>query len=82
MRSGGRLWAEMAAPLLIGTDLRKASPETMKILTNKDVIAVDQDKLGVQGAPISTAGGRDVFVKPLANGDKDGYWELRRKDIA
>jgi alpha-galactosidase len=69
-RSHFSLWAEMAAPLLIGSDLRKASPETMKILTNKDVIAVDQDKLGVQGAPISTDGGRDVFVKPLANGDK------------
>ena len=69
-RSHFSLWAEMAAPLLIGTDLRKASPETMKILTNKDVIAVDQDRLGIQGAPISTDGGRDVFVKPLANGDK------------
>jgi alpha-galactosidase len=64
------LWAEMAAPLLIGSDLRKASAETMKILTNKEVIAVDQDKLGIQGAPISTDGGRDVFVKPLAGGDK------------
>lgn len=69
-RSHFSLWAEMAAPLLIGSDLRKASPETMKILENKDVIAVDQDKLGVQGAPISTDGGRDVFVKPLAGGDK------------
>jgi alpha-galactosidase len=69
-RSHFSLWAEMAAPLLIGSDLRKASPETMKILTNKDVIAVDQDKLGVQGAPISTDGGRDVFAKPLANGDR------------
>jgi alpha-galactosidase len=69
-RSHFSLWAEMAAPLLIGTDLRKASPETMKILTNKDVIAVDQDSLGAQGAPIATEGGRDVFVKPLANGDK------------
>ncbi len=69
-RSHFSLWAEMAAPLLIGTDLRKASAETMKILTNREVIAVDQDRLGVQGAPISTDGGRDVFVKPLANGDR------------
>jgi alpha-galactosidase len=69
-RSHFSLWAEMAAPLLIGSDLRKASQATMNILTNKDVIAIDQDKLGVQGAPISTDGGRDVFVKPLANGDK------------
>jgi alpha-galactosidase len=69
-RSHFSLWSVMAAPLLIGSDLRKASAETMKILTNKDVIAVDQDRLGVQGAPISTDGGRDVFVKPLANGDR------------
>ena len=69
-RSHFSLWAEMAAPLLIGTDLRKASAETMKILTNREVIAVDQDRLGVQGAPISTDGGRDVFVNPLANGDR------------
>jgi alpha-galactosidase len=69
-RSHFSLWSVMAAPLLIGSDLRKASAETMKILTNKDVIAVDQDKLGVQGSPISTEGGRDVFVKPLAGGDR------------
>ncbi len=69
-RSHFSLWSEMAAPLLIGSDLRKASAATMKILTNKEVIAVDQDELGVQGAPISTDGGRDVFVKPLSGGDR------------
>src|SRR3954468_22697063 len=69
-RSHFSLWAEMAAPLLIGSDLRKASAATMSILTNKEVIAVDQDRLGAQGTPISTEGGRDVFVKPLAGGDK------------
>ncbi|MCO5992097.1 NPCBM/NEW2 domain-containing protein [Actinoallomurus rhizosphaericola] len=69
-RSHFSLWSIMAAPLLIGTDLRKASAATMSILENKEVIAVDQDRLGVQGAPISTDGGRDVFVKRLANGDR------------
>ncbi|MFL6054953.1 MAG: NPCBM/NEW2 domain-containing protein [Actinoallomurus sp.] len=69
-RSHFSLWSVMAAPLLIGTDLRKASAATMSILENKEVIAVDQDKLGVQGAPISTEGGRDVFAKRLANGDR------------
>ncbi|MGH8963522.1 MAG: NPCBM/NEW2 domain-containing protein [Jatrophihabitantaceae bacterium] len=64
------LWAEMAAPLLIGTDLRKATPETMAILTNKDVIAIDQDKLGVQGQVIAQGNGTMVFNKPLANGDR------------
>ena len=71
-RSHFSLWSIMAAPLLIGTDLREATPETLAILRNREVIGVDQDRLGVQGAPIATAGadGKDVFVKPLANGDR------------
>jgi alpha-galactosidase len=64
------LWAEMASPLLIGTDLRKATAETLAIYSNKDVIAVDQDKLGVQGQVIASANGTMVFDKPLANGDR------------
>ena len=64
------LWAEMAAPLLIGTDLRKATPATMSILLNKDIIAVDQDKLGVQGQVIRSDDTSMVFSKPLANGDR------------
>jgi alpha-galactosidase len=63
------LWAEMAAPLLVGTDLRKATPATMAIYLNKDVIAVDQDSLGVQGRVISTDGTHLVFAKPLSNGE-------------
>jgi alpha-galactosidase len=69
-RSHFSLWSIMAAPLLIGTDLRDATPETLTILRNREVIAVDQDRLGAQGAPIAAAGGKDVFVKPLANGDR------------
>jgi alpha-galactosidase len=68
-RSHFSLWSIMAAPLLIGTDLRKASPSTLAMLSNRDVIAVDQDPLGVQATPLRT-GGLDVFVKPLKNGDK------------
>jgi len=64
------LWAEMAAPLLIGTDLRKATPETLAIYRNQDVIAIDQDKLGVQGQVIKSGNGTMVFSKPLANGDR------------
>jgi alpha-galactosidase len=63
------LWAEMAAPLLVGTDLRTATPETMRILLNKDVIAVDQDSLGVQGRVVNSDGTHLVFAKPLAGGD-------------
>ena len=56
-RSHFSLWAVMAAPLLIGSDLRKATAETLRILRNRDVIAVDQDPLGVQGTPFAAAAG-------------------------
>ncbi|HEU4425387.1 MAG TPA: NPCBM/NEW2 domain-containing protein [Pilimelia sp.] len=69
-RSHFSLWAIMAAPLLIGTDLRKATPQTMEILLNREVIAVDQDRLGVQGTVLRAEGGRHILVKPLANGDR------------
>ena len=68
-RSHMSLWAIMAAPLISGTDLRSATPATLSLYTNHDVIAVDQDSLGKQGTEISSTGGRDVLVKPLANGD-------------
>ncbi|WUH95597.1 NPCBM/NEW2 domain-containing protein [Streptomyces sp. NBC_00433] len=64
------LWSMMNAPLLIGTDLRKATPETMNILLNKEVIALDQDSLGKQATVLSSAGGASVVVKQLANGDR------------
>ncbi|MGV9308944.1 NPCBM/NEW2 domain-containing protein [Nonomuraea sp. NPDC003727] len=64
------MWSIMAAPLLIGSDLRRASGETFDILLNKEVIAVDQDPLGIQGSVLKSEGGRWVVVKPLANGDK------------
>jgi alpha-galactosidase len=68
-RSEMSLWSEMAAPLISGTDLTNASAATLKIYTNKDVIAIDQDKLGKQGRLLSSTNGHDVFAKPLANGD-------------
>ena len=43
------LWCIMAAPLLMGNDLRKLAPEMKAILTNAEVVAVDQDPLGKQG---------------------------------
>jgi alpha-galactosidase len=63
------LWAELAAPLISGTDLRSATPATMSIYTNVDVIAVNQDPLGRQGREVSASGGLDVLAKPLSNGD-------------
>jgi alpha-galactosidase len=69
-RSHFSLWSIMAAPLLIGSDIRKATPATMSILTNSAVIAVDQDPLGVQGTELSNANGLHVLTKPLSNGDR------------
>ncbi|HLL65833.1 MAG TPA: NPCBM/NEW2 domain-containing protein [Micromonosporaceae bacterium] len=64
------MWSMMAAPLIIGTDLRRATPATLAILGNRDIIAIDQDPLGVQGAVVSNTGGLMVLDKPLANGDR------------
>ncbi|MGW1597500.1 NPCBM/NEW2 domain-containing protein [Streptomyces sp. NPDC002343] len=69
-RSHFSLWSVMAAPLLIGTDLRKASRATYDILGNKEVVAVDQDPLGRQGSVISSAGGRWVIAKEMADGSR------------
>jgi alpha-galactosidase len=68
-RSEFSLWAEMAAPLIAGTNLANASSTTLSIYTNTRVIAVDQDSLGKQGTMVSSSGGLDVLAKPLANGD-------------
>ncbi|MFD9565021.1 NPCBM/NEW2 domain-containing protein [Streptomyces sp. NPDC059994] len=64
------LWSQMAAPLLIGSDLRTASASTLAILKNTDVIAVDQDPLGKQGTVVSSSGGLVVMSKPLADGGR------------
>lgn len=69
-RSHFSLWSIMAAPLLIGTDLRTIRPDALKILLNKEVIAVDQDPLGVQGHQVSDANGIHVIVKPLKDGSE------------
>ena len=63
------LWAILAAPLLAGNDLSKMSPETLAILTNKEVIAVDQDRLGKQGDRASATGMTEIWTKPLSGGD-------------
>jgi alpha-galactosidase len=64
------LWVILAAPLLAGNDLSKMTPETLALLTNKDVIAVDQDKLGKQGDRVWAEGFSEVWAKPLAGGAK------------
>jgi alpha-galactosidase len=64
------LWAMMAAPLIAGNDIANMDESTREILTNREVIAVDQDRLGVQGRRVWRDGGREVWVKPLAGGER------------
>ena len=72
------LWAMMAAPLILGNDVRDFIKEDgtvdkdnkiLQILTNKDIIAVDQDKLGIQCKRIKTNVFQDILVKPLENNE-------------
>lgn len=69
-RSHFSMWAIMAAPLIAGLDLSTMSEETRQILTNGQVIAVNQDPLGAQGRRIRDDGDQEVWVKPLADGSK------------
>jgi alpha-galactosidase len=64
------LWAILAAPLLAGNDLSTMTPETIALLTNRDVIAVDQDAAGKQGDRTSAEGPIEVWARPLADGSK------------
>ena len=64
------LWCILAAPLIAGNDLRNMSEETLEILTNKEVIAVDQDSLGKSGIRIRDDGDLEVWVKQLADGSR------------
>lgn len=63
------MWCMLAAPLIAGNDLTKMSEETKNILTNKDVIAIDQDKLGIQGFKYSSRDSVEIWFKPLENND-------------
>jgi alpha-galactosidase len=64
------LWAILAAPLLAGNDLSTMTPETVSLLTNHDVIAVDQDAAGKQGDRVSAEGPVEVWARSLADGSK------------
>jgi alpha-galactosidase len=64
------LWVILAAPLLAGNDLSKMTPQTLALLTNKEVIAVDQDLLGKQGDRVWAQGPSEIWTKPLSGGAK------------
>jgi alpha-galactosidase len=62
------LWSILSAPLLAGNDLRSMSAETKEILTNREVIAIDQDPAGHQAHRASQNGDTEIWVKDLADG--------------
>jgi len=64
------LWAILAAPLIVSCDLTKMAPGIADTLRNKEVIAIDQDSLGVQGTRVSPPGEHEVWVRHLFDGGK------------
>ncbi|MFC0345997.1 NPCBM/NEW2 domain-containing protein [Epilithonimonas hispanica] len=64
------LWSIFSAPLLIGCDLEKLDDFTLNLLTNDEVIAVNQDALGKQGVCLQTIGELKIYVKDLEDGGK------------
>ncbi|MGZ3958074.1 MAG: glycoside hydrolase family 27 protein [Flavisolibacter sp.] len=63
------LWAMLAAPLMAGNDLRKMTSETREVLTNREVIAVNQDELGVEGWKYLEKDSLQTWFRPLGKED-------------
>jgi alpha-galactosidase len=62
------LWAILSAPLLLGNDTRTMTGDTLELLANREVIAIDQDPAGMQGHRARTQGSVEIWTKPLADG--------------
>jgi alpha-galactosidase len=61
------MWAMLAAPLIAGNDLQNMTKETLGVLTNKEIIAVNQDSLGIQGFRYEVKDSVETWLKPLIN---------------
>jgi alpha-galactosidase len=64
------MWCLLAAPLMAGNDIRKMPADIHEILTNKEVIAIDQDPLGREGRRVKRADGLEVWARQLADGGR------------
>jgi len=62
------MWCMLAAPLILGNDLTKMSDDVLAIIKNKDVIAIDQDSLGIQALKFRDDGDIEYWFKPLSGG--------------
>ncbi len=69
-RSHFSFWCLLAAPLIAGNDIRNMTPEIHEILTNKEVIAVDQDPLGMEGRRVWKDGDLEVWAKQMKDGSR------------
>ncbi len=76
------LWAMLAAPLLAGNDLRSMSPAILTILTNREVIAIDQDREGKQGKQVWKSGDQEIWTRPLSGKARAVALFNRAKDEA
>ena len=63
------LWCILAAPLFLGNDVRNMDDEILEIITNKELIALNQDKLCKQAEKVYDNGDIEIFLKPLENSD-------------
>jgi alpha-galactosidase len=63
------LWCVLAAPLMAGNDVRNMSNDTRTMLTNKEVIAIDQDPLGKQGYRFMENPSKEIWIKELSHGE-------------
>ncbi len=76
------LWCLLSAPLLIGCDLSRLDPFTINLLTNDEVLAVDQDPLGRQAVQVKSNSNYEIWVKDLEDGSKAvGLFNLTLKPL-
>jgi alpha-galactosidase len=64
------MWCLLSAPLLIGCDLDRLDPFTLSLLSNDEVLAIDQDALGRQAVRVATFGAVDIYLKELEDGSR------------
>ena len=67
------VWAVIAAPFLISNDLRKITPEIKELLLNREIIAVDQDPMGIQGKRVNQGNGIEAWARPVTPVINDEY---------
>ncbi|GAA3712474.1 glycoside hydrolase family 27 protein [Streptomyces tremellae] len=76
------MWAEMASPLVIGSDPRTLTKPMLAALTNPEILAVDQDPLDIQGVRVATDATGDTYSKVLSGTGKRAVVLLNRSDTA